>query len=241
MSGHEVKMIILSTDDLDESIRFYSETLGMVVEVSRRRRHRERPVRRRPRTLRRGLLQAAGPMSNTAVGARATEAMGLFVEAVDQIPSASWDLPSNLEGWSIRDLVAHTTGTAAKIVALVEGAKAWEGSSEPDDWKSDDPAGQLRGLAARLHDALAEADLDALTQALTFPIVGLTIHNWDVYRSQHRPLELPEDLFSFCRQAADSVPEDELRRPGLFGPAQSVPEDATPTDRLMAYFGRPVA
>ena len=29
MSEHDVKMIILSTDDLDESIRFYSETLGM--------------------------------------------------------------------------------------------------------------------------------------------------------------------------------------------------------------------
>ena len=29
MSEHEVKMIILSTDDLDESVRFYSETLGM--------------------------------------------------------------------------------------------------------------------------------------------------------------------------------------------------------------------
>jgi catechol 2,3-dioxygenase-like lactoylglutathione lyase family enzyme len=29
MSDHDVKMIILSTDDLDESIRFYSETLGM--------------------------------------------------------------------------------------------------------------------------------------------------------------------------------------------------------------------
>ncbi|ETB38136.1 hypothetical protein N602_19275 [Mycobacterium avium subsp. hominissuis 10-5606] len=29
MSEHEAKMIILSTDDLDESIRFYSETLGM--------------------------------------------------------------------------------------------------------------------------------------------------------------------------------------------------------------------
>ncbi len=29
MSEHEVKMIVLSTDDLDESIRFYSETLGM--------------------------------------------------------------------------------------------------------------------------------------------------------------------------------------------------------------------
>jgi lactoylglutathione lyase len=29
VSEHEVKMIVLSTDDLDESIRFYSETLGM--------------------------------------------------------------------------------------------------------------------------------------------------------------------------------------------------------------------
>jgi uncharacterized protein (TIGR03086 family) len=74
---------------------------------------------------------------------------------------------------------------------------------------------------------------------VTFPIVGLTIHTWDVYRS-HRPLELPEDLFGFCRQVAESVPEDELRQPGLFGPAQPVPEDATPTARLMAYFGRPV-
>ena len=29
MSDFDVRMIVLSTDDLDESIRFYSETLGM--------------------------------------------------------------------------------------------------------------------------------------------------------------------------------------------------------------------
>ena len=29
MSGHDIRMIVLSTDDLDESIKFYSETLGM--------------------------------------------------------------------------------------------------------------------------------------------------------------------------------------------------------------------
>jgi lactoylglutathione lyase len=33
MSEHEVKMIILSTDDLDDSIRFYSETLGIALKV----------------------------------------------------------------------------------------------------------------------------------------------------------------------------------------------------------------
>ncbi len=31
MSDHDVRMIILSTDDLDESIRFYTETLGMAL------------------------------------------------------------------------------------------------------------------------------------------------------------------------------------------------------------------
>lgn len=31
MSDHDVRMVVLSTDDLDESIRFYSETLGMAL------------------------------------------------------------------------------------------------------------------------------------------------------------------------------------------------------------------
>ena len=187
-------------------------------------------------------------MNNVAaaqVGARASEAMGFLVDAVEQIPSESWDQPSNLDGWSIRDLVVHTTGSAAKIVTLAEGGEVGQAPPEPDD-----PLAQLPNLAARLKDALAGADLNALRpsprgevplhQALRFPIFGLTIHAWDVYRSQHRPVEVPEDLLAFCRQVVESVPEDELRRPGLFGPAQPVPEDATPTTRLMAYVGRSV-
>lgn len=31
MSNYQVKLIILSTDDLDDSIRFYSDTLGMAL------------------------------------------------------------------------------------------------------------------------------------------------------------------------------------------------------------------
>jgi lactoylglutathione lyase len=29
LSGYDVRMVVLSTDDLDESIQFYTETLGM--------------------------------------------------------------------------------------------------------------------------------------------------------------------------------------------------------------------
>ena len=31
MSGYDVRMVVLSTDDLDASIRFYTETLGMAL------------------------------------------------------------------------------------------------------------------------------------------------------------------------------------------------------------------
>ena len=159
-----------------------------------------------------------------AIAARAIEAMDFLVDAVQQIPSDSWDQPSNLDGWSIRDLVVHTTGSAAKLVALAEGE-----TSQPTD--------DLRQLAVRLKDALVKADPDPDT-SLSFPIVGLTIHAWDMYQSQHQPVEVPDDLLTFCRQVVEAVPEDELRRPGLFGPAKPAPEDATPTVRFMAYVGR---
>jgi uncharacterized protein (TIGR03083 family) len=159
-----------------------------------------------------------------AIAARAIEAMDFLIDAVEQIPSESWDQPSNLDGWSIRDLVVHTTGSAAKLVALAEGE-----TSQPTD--------DLRQLAVRLKDSLVKADPDPDT-SLSFPIVGVTIHGWDVYRSQHQPVEVPDNLLAFCRQVVEAVPEAELRRPGLFGPAKPAPEDATPTAQFMAYVGR---
>jgi Mycothiol maleylpyruvate isomerase N-terminal domain len=155
------------------------------------------------------------------IAARAIEAMDFLVDAVAQIPSESWDQPSNLDGWSIRDLVVHTTGTATKLLALAGGE-----TEATDD---------VQQLAARLKDALAKKDPDT---SLSFPIVGLTIHVWDIYESQHRPVEVPADLLAFCRQVVEATPEDELRRPGMFGPAKPAPEDATPTARFMAYVGR---
>ena len=80
--------------------------------------------------------------------------------------------------------------------------------------------------------------VQAFLEDPTAKIVGLTIHVWDVYRSQHQPVEVPDDLLAFCRQVVEAAPEDELRRPGMFGPAKPAPEDATPTAQFMAYVGR---
>ena len=143
------------------------------------------------------------------IGMMATEAIDLLIEAVDETPLESWDQPSNLEGWSLRDLVGHATGSAAKIVTLVEDGEVWAGPSQPADWVCEDPAARLRGLAARLQDALPGANLNAmraspegevpLHRALTYPVSDLALHSWDVHCSQGRLIELPRDLLALCR------------------------------------------
>ncbi|UXA05129.1 TIGR03086 family protein [Mycobacterium sp. SMC-2] len=189
-------------------------------------------------------------MDDTRIGVMATEALGLLIEAVDRIPPERWDQPSNLDGWSLRELVGHVTGSAAKVVALVENGEVWDRPSQPSDWLCDNPAARLRELATRLQEALPGADLDGMRtspegevpvrRALSYPVSDLAMHAWDIHRSQGRLIELPVELLGLCRRLVESVPEQLLRRPGGFGPAQAAPDDATPTARLMAYLGRSV-
>ena len=86
------------------------------------------------------------------IGVMATEAMGLLIEVVEQIPPESWDQPSNLDGWSMRDLVGHVTGNAAKIVTLVEGGEIWKAPSQPADWESEEQTKRNRKVSSLLLD-----------------------------------------------------------------------------------------
>lgn len=188
--------------------------------------------------------------TETRISALATEAVELFIEAVRRLPDEYWDRPSNLEDWSVRELVGHATGSAAKVVALAANDELW-GPSEPADWIHGDPVARLRELAESLRVALADADLTAprmsphgevpLHRALMFPVSDLIMHSWDVHRSQGELVELPEEPLAFCGELVASLPEELLRRPGGFGPAQTAPEHASATTRLMAHLGRSVA
>lgn len=188
--------------------------------------------------------------TTSRIGVLAVEALDLLIDAVDRIASDSWSQPSNLEGWTLRDLAGHVTGSAAKVVTLVEDGEIWDRPSQPSDWVCEDPAARLRELATRLEEALPTADPDGmrvspegevpLRRALTYPVADLAMHAWDINSSQGRLIELPADLLAMCRELVESVPEGMLRRPGGFGPARTAPPDATPTARLMAYLGRSV-
>ena len=116
--------------------------------------------------------------------------LDFLVDAVQQIPSDSWDLPSNLDGWSIRDLVVHTTGSAAKLVTLrgwrnLPAVRAGDRRSAHSSRRTAE--GRSRGRGPRCAAAGTE-----------FPIVGLTIHGWDVYRSQRRRSSFPTTCSRFA-------------------------------------------
>ena len=100
--------------------------------------------------------------TTSRIGVMATEALDLLIDAVDRIAPESWEQPSNLEGWSLRDLVGHVTGSAAKVATLVEDGEIWDRPSQPSVWVCEDPAERLRELATRLQDALPGADLDGM-------------------------------------------------------------------------------
>ncbi|WP_461157883.1 TIGR03086 family metal-binding protein [Saccharopolyspora tripterygii] len=187
---------------------------------------------------------------NARIGAVAGQALDFFVAAVEQVPASRWDEPSNLDGWSVRDLVGHVTGSATKIAVLLEGGTSWDTPSEPADWVRTDPVAELRAIGERVRRAVPDADLDAprsspagevpLHQALAFPIADVAMHGWDLHRSCGRSAELPADLQVFCQDLIDSVPEQAMRSPQAFGPATTPPENPSPTGRLMAYLGRTV-
>ena len=184
------------------------------------------------------------------IGRLAGEALDLMVAAVRGIPASGWDLPSNLDGWSVRDLVAHATGSATKVVALLEGGELWDGPSNPADWTRDDPAAVLTELTGRLRAALPHADLEAIRaspqgdapirRALAFPVCDLALHSWDLHRSLGTVVELPEDLLDLSDGLVTSVPEEMLRRPGSFGAEQPAPPGCSRTARLMAFLGRSI-
>lgn len=84
------------------------------------------------------------------IGTMATEAVDLLIEAVERTPTESWDQPSNLEDWSVRDLVGHAHGSAAKIVTLVEDGRSGSAPSRPTGYARTRTDGFVRWLFGRV-------------------------------------------------------------------------------------------
>jgi uncharacterized protein (TIGR03086 family) len=164
-----------------------------------------------------------------------------FAAVLAQCPSAL-DGASPCQDWTAQDVITHVLDGTAHFTASFGGTVP----EIPDD-------ADLPTRYAALKTALADAARTpgALDAMVPSPIGGdvpasvmlgiytsdTLIHTWDLARAIGVEVELDADLLQ--RSWDGIIPiESMVRRPGVFGPAVEVPDDAPFQDRAMAFFGR---
>ena len=156
------------------------------------------------------------------------------VEAAD----GKWDSPSPCGEWTARDVVAHVTGNHRMLSERFGSTPAAETGDPAADW------------AAARDAALQTLEGADLSQSVQGPmgempgevILGIMsndtmIHAWDLGRAVGAETEIPDDLAQGAYEMMAPF-DDMLRQSGMFAPRVEVGDDASATDRLIAFSGR---
>ncbi len=167
---------------------------------------------------------------------------------VSKVRPEQWSAPTPCTDWTVRQLVDHLIEMNRAFAALL--------ADEPSpprpatDHAEEDPAGAYGDSAATVEAAFGQpgvlersyqGSLGRATGAerLQIRLYDLLAHGWDLAQAIGQPAELPDDLaeqsIAFVRTQLTNQ-----ARPGRFGPAQVVAEQAPAIERLVAFLGRPV-
>jgi uncharacterized protein (TIGR03086 family) len=167
---------------------------------------------------------------------------------ISNIRADQWSAPTPCTDWTVRQVVNHLIGMNRVFAALLADQPPPPRPSA--DLVEDDPVGAYRGSAAALQAAFGRPGVLERTyhgplgtatgaERLQIRLYDLLAHGWDVAQATEQPAGLPEDLaeqsLAFARTQLT-----EQARPGRFGPAQIVAEQAPAIERLVAFLGRPV-
>lgn len=166
----------------------------------------------------------------------------VFEATLARVPEQAWGNMSPCAGWTVRDVVSHVIGTMIEASAVVRGEPFSREPDGPGNAAGEDPVAALRAVSGPAREAVKTANLSQVTaEALAFPAADLVVHAWDIAHATRQQLLLPDELLAHVAHTCEQVPEEKLRGPGLFGPAQTVGDDADDTTRLMAWLGRDTA
>ena len=187
-----------------------------------------------------------------AEGAPLVEQLGRAFDAVagliSNIRADQWSAPTPCTDWTVGQVVNHLIGMNRVFAALLAGQPPPPRPSA--DHVEEDPVGAYRDSAAALLAAFGgpgvlerayHGPLGTATGAerLKIRLYDLLAHGWDLAQATEQPADLPDDLaaqsLAFARTQLT-----EQGRPGRFGPAQIVAEQAPAIERLVAFLGRPV-
>ncbi len=149
--------------------------------------------------------------------------------------------------WPLRTLLAHMTGVVVNMGLGASGSELLP-SIEGYVMEPADLAGQFRAEADRTLAAWKtrrdgdEVNVGAgpmpASVALGINVLDTATHSWDVARCTGQDTNLPDAVAAAALACANQIVSDEIRGFAGFAPAVSIADDASPTDRLVAFLGR---
>jgi uncharacterized protein (TIGR03086 family) len=166
-------------------------------------------------------------------------------EVLRGVAPDDFDKPTPCPDWDVRALVSHFAGV---VVNMGRGAGG-EALLAPDEAfpVGEDLAGRFRTEADRTlaawRDQGLEGEVDVgagpmpASLAIGVNLVDTSTHTWDVAKATGQGTELPGDVATTAFEVAQGfVPQ--LRQVVGIAPPVPVGDDASPTDRLVAFMGR---
>jgi len=191
-------------------------------------------------------------MSSYAVLVEAERRLASWVESLEEADLAR---PTPCAGWDVRALLSHTLTGIEVFAASADGGPSPTAGDMfgGQDRLGGDPVSATKRATGRSQAAwagLADPDAELTTilgplppgQVMAISAFATAVHGWDLAVATGQPVtELPAGLLAHAEAVAHQVVPG-LRGGGdhsLFGPEVPAPGNATPTERLMAFLGRP--
>lgn len=154
--------------------------------------------------------------------------------------------PSPCAGWDVRALLNHLLGATWMFTLVNQGQAAEE---DAGDVIGADP---FLAVTTAAKENVASWGRPGGFEGErsypfgTFPAQGaatinlgeVVVHNWDLARSIGQDLTIDPGLVAMVDGFCRSIPLDEFRAHGAFGPEVESSQSASPTDRLVALLGR---
>jgi uncharacterized protein (TIGR03086 family) len=159
---------------------------------------------------------------------------------------AELDAPSPCAGWDVRATLNHMLGATWMFTLVNQGQAADEDAGDVigDDATLAVTAAAKENLASWRQPGAFEGDRSYAFG--TFPATGaamlnlgeVVVHNWDVAKATGQQLVIDHAVGQMIYDWCVSIPLDDFRDHGAFGPEVAVPTSAPIVDRLVGLLGR---
>jgi len=148
------------------------------------------------------------------------------------------DAKTPCDEWDLRTLLDHMLETQNYFLSSARGEDASPPSPTPPKLISDDPAADFRHTREEMLAAFAEPGVVEKTgPALGIAFSDQLLHGWDVARASGQDDTMPDGLPEAAYEVIHGRFTDDQRK-GVFKSEVSVPPDASPQQKLLAYSGR---